>query len=313
MSNEELEETTEPQPPRTGRRWFLRTVLSVGALGGFYCMLRLTFGLWTHKSLPENAPRIAFSLDDSWLMQLGITSSTYEQAMARAGGRLVPFEPDALGTRTADVEALAELLDKERIDGVLLSGGGDVDPNLYGGDIDTGLMVNRVRDDFEIALVHAAKEANLPILGICRGAQLLNVAFGGTLRNIRTIEELKSAHFSLVGHEVSIAEGTLLAEILGNTHLPHVHSFHGQAVDQLGESVRPLAHAPDGLVEGIAVDTKDTASWIIGVQWHPEMALTDVTQNRLFDTFVDKARQRNAQDYRKESMISWKASFEGRT
>ncbi|HIJ66256.1 MAG TPA: gamma-glutamyl-gamma-aminobutyrate hydrolase family protein, partial [Candidatus Hydrogenedentes bacterium] len=244
---------------------------------------------WMHARLPHDAPRIAFSLDDTWLNELGITDSTYQQALTRVGGRLIRFEPDAAGSPEVDAEALEALLDREQIDGVLLTGGGDVDPELYGGNPNGSMMINRLRDDFEIALIRAAKARGIPVLGICRGCQILNVAFGGTLRNLRADEELKKAHFTFAGHPVELAQGSRLAEVTGDIRLDNVHSFHGQAVDKPGAGVSIVATGPGGIVEAIEVEPDDDDCWIVGVQWHPEMAVNDAIQNRLFRAFVRRA------------------------
>jgi len=288
-----VEEAGHPRPGTTRRRrWFLWIGIVAILIVAGYALTRLGFQLWTLAVLPDDAPRIAFSLDDTWLNTLGITDSTYQQALARAGGRLIRFEPDVAGSPVVDLDRVKLLLDEHEIDGVLLSGGGDVDPALYGGHEDSGFLVNRLRDDFEIALIHAARARGLPILGICRGCQILNVAFGGTLRNLRADAELKGAHFTFTGHPLEIREGSRLADIFGLTRFDEVHSFHGQAVDEVGSDLRATATGPEGVIEAIEGDADNHETWIIGVQWHPEMAPTDVTQNELFIAFVDQCRRR---------------------
>lgn len=284
-------ETDHPGPGTTRRRrWVLRAGIVLVLIAAGYGLIRLGFHVWTCSSLPADAPRIAFSLDDTWLNDLGITDSTYQQALVRAGGRLIRFEPDAAGSPTVDPSQIEALLDEHRIDGVLLTGGGDIDPALYGGDEDSGFLVNRLRDDFEIALIHAARKRGLPILGICRGCQILDVAFGGTLRDLRADPELKRAHFTFSGHPVDIREDSRLAGILGATRFDAVLSFHGQAVDEPGPDVRATATGPAGVIEAVEVDPDNPEAWIIGVQWHPEMALTDTAQNKLFSAFVERCR-----------------------
>ena len=179
-------------PPR---RWLLRAAFALAALAALYVGSRAAFQVWMHAAVPGDAPRIAFSLDDTWLNELGVTDTTYQQAMTRAGGQLVRVLPDSAGS-PVDPQRVKALLTEESIDAVLLTGGGDVDPALYGGKSGEGFLVNRQRDDFEIALIHAAREQGLPVLGICRGCQILNVAFGGTLRNLRDDEDLSGRHFT---------------------------------------------------------------------------------------------------------------------
>ncbi len=265
------------------RRWVFRVSIVLVLIAAGYGLTRLGFHVWTYSNLPDDAPRIAFSLDDTWLNDLGITDSTYQQALVRAGGRLIRFEP-------IDAERIEALLDEHKIDGVLLTGGGDVDPALYGGVEDSGFLVNRFRDDFEIALIRAARARDLPILGICRGCQILNVAFGGTLRDLRANAELKSAHFTFPGHPVELQEDSRLADILGAVRFDEVYSFHGQAVDELGPDVRATATGPAGVIEAVEVGADNSEAWIIGVQWHPEMAVTDMAQNKLFSAFIERCR-----------------------
>jgi putative glutamine amidotransferase len=259
-----------------------------------YASFRLGFNSWMDTTPPYDAPRIAFSLDDTWLNEIGVTDTTYQVVITQAGGRLVRFYPD-----DAPVDEVGALLDEREIDGVLLTGGGDVDPELYGGDTAAAIMVNRQRDDFEIALIHAARERGLPILGICRGAQILNVAMGGTLRNLRDDETLESAHFKFNGHSVKINQDSTLAQTLRERELESVYSFHGQAVDRPGDGVRVVATGPEDIVEAIELEGED--AWIVAVQWHPEMEPTDETQNRLFNAFITEARL--ARDARRQAPL----------
>jgi putative glutamine amidotransferase len=277
--------------PKRRMSWLKRIGALVVVIVAVYMGVRLGFEFWRWAGVPADAPRIAISMDDTWLNTLGITRSTYDQAMARAGGRLVTLVPPVEGPATA--HEVGALLDRLRIQGILLSGGGDVDPVLYGGDPGTGILVNRVRDDFEIALIHEAAARGIPILGICRGCQILNVAFNGTLTNLRDDSELKGRHFSVSGHPVDVAEDSVLAGILGAPHIDHVHSFHGQAVADAGKGVRTVATGPGDIVEAIECGDTSEGAWVIGIQWHPEMALTDDTQNALFDALVKAAEEHN--------------------
>jgi putative glutamine amidotransferase len=200
-------------------------------------------------------------------MALGMT---YLQSIERAGGVPVVLPPCV-----SDLEALIA-----RLDGVCLSGGPDLDPEAYGararheelGPTEPSL------DAFELALARAAIERRLPLLGICRGSQALNVACGGTLHQ-HVDGHRQREPGCRVTHEVEIAAGTRLAGLLGAGTLA-VNSFHHQAVDRLGSGLRVAARAcEDGTVEAI----EGAGGLVLGVQWHAE-ALAD---GRLFEALVD--------------------------
>jgi putative glutamine amidotransferase len=188
----------------------------------------------------------------------------YVPAVEKAGGvpvLLAPARPD-------EVPALLE-----RLDGLLMSGGSDIDPSLYGEAAHPTSRWVRERDDFEIALARAAVARDLPLLAICRGQQVLNVALGGTL--VQDIpSQLPSAgpHYPKdvdrwrAAHDVEIAPGTRLRELVGRDVLA-VNSFHHQAVRDLGRGLRLAARGRDGVVEGI--ESPDHR-FVVGVQWHPE-------------------------------------------
>jgi putative glutamine amidotransferase len=252
-----------------------------------YLGYRIGFPIWVESRLPPDAPRIAFSPNDTWLKELGI-NKTYKVSFTLARGRLVEIQPSDTGS---DPQHIAAWLKKNRIDGVLLAGGGDVDPRLYGGDPAKATDVNRARDDFEIALIKVAMEENLPILGICRGCQILNVARGGTLRNLRDDEKLAESHFNIKGHAVDLTDGSQLTSILGTNHLSQVGSYHRQAVHQIGRNLRVSATGPGGVVEAIE-GTGPGDPWIVAVQWHPEMDVGDSHQEALLRAFVMEAKKK---------------------
>ena len=206
----------------------------------------------------------------------------YIDALLRAGA-----EPAMVAPRTA---APADLLD--RYDGLMLIGGGDVVPDRYGATERHPAVygTNAGRDEFEIRLILAADGANVPTLAICRGAQVVNVAFGGTLHQHVPDLGLGLAHGGGgapgAEHKVEVAESSRLAEASGRAALSCL-SHHHQALDRLGEGLTPVAWSEDGLVE--AVERPD--GWLVAVQWHPEeTALDDPAQQALFDNFVDRAR-----------------------
>ncbi len=265
--------------------WLLRSkwLWGIVALVLLALVAKGAFELWRFLSVPAHAPHIVMSLDDTWLNDLGITRSTYDQAMARVGGKLVTVEPGSKATQDISL-----LLSKS--DGLLLTGGGDVDPELYGGSVEAATSVKRVRDDLEIALIREARRRKLPILGICRGCQILNVAHGGTLRNLRSQEELAETHFGVGGHAVQLQPKSRVAKVFQADRLENVMSFHGQAVAKLGDGVRATAHADDRVIEAIEIGQGDD-EWIVAVQWHPELAIQDSRQLQLFRAFLAEARQ----------------------
>jgi putative glutamine amidotransferase len=212
-------------------------------------------------------------------------------AVERVGG--VPL----LITPAHGPESIERLLDVA--DGLMLSGGEDVDPGAYGQDPHPRLTtVNRDRDRMELAVVRGALERRMPVLAVCRGFQLLNVALGGTL-----YQDLPSQRDRGVNHEQEVAinerwhgatvePGSTLAAIFGETEL-HINSFHHQGIDRLAPMLRPLVWAEDGLVEG--VEAPDYP-WVVGVQWHPERGEAEMPGDRrhpdlrLFHAFVEAAR-----------------------
>jgi putative glutamine amidotransferase len=269
------------------RRWLRRIGIVLALLIVTYLLFRLFYPPWINMRLPADAPRIAFSLDNTLIGRVGVTDATYQRAMFKAGGRLITLRPDAAGDPVVSPDAVKALLEEKQIEGLLLAGGGDVDPELYGGDPNKTMLVHRLRDDFEIALIREAKKQGLPILGICRGCQILNVALGGKLRNLRKEDNVKERHLSLKRHAVEITPKTNLAELLGVTHLSKVISLHGQAVGALGRGVKIAATGPGDVVE--AVEAKN--GWALGIQWHPELTLNDKVQHSIFQAFVDHANK----------------------
>jgi putative glutamine amidotransferase len=185
----------------------------------------------------------------------------------------------------------------ERLDGLCLTGGVDVDPAHYGEDRHSGLgPVDGARDLTELVLARWALAADRPVLGICRGIQLLNVAAGGSLYQDISVQlpDAGCHNFDSAGsreratHRVRLAPGSRLAESLGVTELM-TNSFHHQAVKRLGDDCAPVAWADDDVVEGIEDPSR---RFSVGVQWHPEeMFWTDPLARRLFEAFVEASRQ----------------------
>jgi len=181
----------------------------------------------------------------------------------------------------------------QMIDGLLLIGGPDLDPIHYHQASHAGLRkVTPARDKMEMQVSLWALEADLPIMAICRGIQVLNVAAGGTLwQDIASQLPNAAKHDyypdypkDFLAHTVKPLTGSRLAGIIGDDEAS-VNSLHHQAIDKLGQALRPVAYAPDGIVE--AVEGID-ANWIIGVQWHPEWLIeSDQRMLNLFKTFGD--------------------------
>jgi putative glutamine amidotransferase len=208
-------------------------------------------------------------------MALGMT---YLRAIEAAGGMPVVLPP--LGDA-------AEYVD--RLDGICLSGGPDLDPGAYGaagrhpelGPTEPGL------DAFELGLARAADERGLPLLGICRGAQALNVARGGTLHQ-HLPGHRQTEPVTATTHSVHVEPGTRLATLLGSDIL-RVNSFHHQAVDRLGSGLRAVAHAADGTIEGVELPG---LRFVLGVQWHVEGLVAHPRHFALFEALVAAADSR---------------------
>ena len=232
--------------------------------------------IW-QQFLPGDAPVIGLSCDTAWHARAGVTTKSYEIALTRAGGKVRKLWP---GNQNPE-----EILD--RIDALLLAGGGDLDPQLYGGTPGTAELVERRRDDFELALIRGALRRDMPILGICRGIQILNVSQGGTVRNLRDQPKLARVHsitlHSMDAHPVEISAESELARLLGAGRRD-ASSFHGQAIGRLGDGLRVSARAPDGVVEAIELPNR---SFVIGLQWHPELP---PAQMEVFEAFLNEAK-----------------------
>lgn len=162
-----------------------------------------------------------------------------------------------------------------RVDGLVLAGGADLSPRSYGEEpLRPEWIGDAVRDAYELRLVEAARALGLPILGVCRGIQLLNVALGGTLyQDIVTQREGALVHrdwheYDALGHELRIEPQSWLSRIYGDATSLHVNSVHHQGLRELAQPLRATAWAPDGVIE--AVEMRSGDEWIMGVQWHPE-------------------------------------------
>ena len=213
----------------------------------------------------------------------------YLASVEQAGG-----EPRVLECDQAADTAL------QQIDGLLLTGGGDIDPALYGEEQHATVKVAEPgRDAFELEIARRALEGQVPLLAICRGAQVLNVADGGTLvQDIPSAVESRLRHAvderpDCMAHAITIDEGSRLAQVLGpGIHAAgscHVNSRHHQSVSRVGSHLTVSARSEDGVVEAIE---HPSAPFCIGVQWHPENFWRTGEFAPLFDAFVGAARER---------------------
>jgi len=217
-------------------------------------------------------------------------NSAYLSAVHEAGGIPVPLPPQL------DDRSLSELVD--RLDGLLLTGGGDLDPAVFGEPPHPTLSdVAPTRDSLEIALVRRFMEARRPILAVCRGIQVLNVALGGSLyQDVASdpgteIKHNQTGPRDQPAHPVKVVSGSFLARVLDREEL-EVNSMHHQAVKALGRGLLPVAFAPDAIIEGVELDDPDSSHFVLGVQWHPEeLVKQDPSARRLFRAFVDASRK----------------------
>ena len=212
-------------------------------------------------------------------------NSAYVQSIVTAGA--IPLIlPPAIGA----AQAMGAI---EGLDALLLSGGEDLDPAWYGASASPDLgEVDRERDLFELALFAAARQRRLPILGICRGIQLINVGLGGTLwqhlpgERPSPVEHDRRDARTTRTHDVSLEPGSRAAEVLGRTGMT-VNSFHHQGIRELAPSLRATGWADDGLIE--AVEGTEGEPWLLAVQWHPEEMHADAVAPELglFRAFVE--------------------------
>jgi putative glutamine amidotransferase len=214
-----------------------------------------------------------------WDQTAHLVADTYVAAIQAAGAHalLLPVDPRA-------PEALLD-----RVDGLMVIGGADLDPEVYGQERSEHTETSyRERDEFELALTREALRRGLPFLGICRGMQLLNVALGGTLNQHLVGDDGEPSHRRIIGtfegteHEIDLEPGSLAERALGGpVHEARCH--HHQAIDRVGEGLIVSGRARDGVAE--AIELAD--GWTLGVQWHPEAG----DKRELFHAFCRAAEE----------------------
>jgi putative glutamine amidotransferase len=214
----------------------------------------------------------------AWELEVNLSPRTYSQAVQRAGGLALILPPDDVVAESPD-----ELLDM--LDGLILAGGSDIDPASYGAKPHPETRGTRPeRDRFELALGTRALERDMPVLGICRGMEMLNVIQGGTLDQHLGLELHRHTPSAFADHGVRLEPGSLAARVVGE-ELTEVKSAHHQGLGELGEGVMASGFADDGIVEAIELPDKDFA---VGVLWHPE----EDERSRVIGAFVEEARSR---------------------
>ncbi len=217
-------------------------------------LIGITGRRWPLKRVKDYMPRA------TWESTFDLHMSDYPRSVAAAGGIPVQLTRDA---------AAEDVLD--HLDGLILSGGADIDPDLYGAEPHPRLgRLEKDRDTWEMALLAGARRRHLPILAICRGFQLVNVSCGGSL--VQHVEEDEGsghprweADGRTAVHDVHVVPGTMTSSLLAP--LTGVNSLHHQTVDRVGEGLVVSAVAPDGVVEGL----ESSDGEILAVQWHPEL------------------------------------------
>ncbi|HBE9250259.1 gamma-glutamyl-gamma-aminobutyrate hydrolase family protein [Clostridioides difficile] len=215
-------------------------------------------------------------------LERSYVNNDYINAVLKGGGSLVIIPVNT------DKEVIKKQI--EMVDGVLISGGWDVNPQLYGEETreETTFIYPEV-DEFDLITISIALELKKPILGVCRGLQILNVSLGGTLYQDNNliegsyIKHTQSSKRHVATHKVDVKEGSILEGILGKQLL--TNSYHHQSVNQLGKGLKAIAYSKDGIIEAIE---KEEENFVVGVQWHPEMMVDYCDKmEKLFKYFIN--------------------------
>jgi putative glutamine amidotransferase len=218
-----------------------------------------------------------------WDVQASFLPAVYIDAVTRAGGIAVLLPPQPV-----DPAIAADVVDG--LDGLIVTGGSDVDPARYGAAAHPATdRPKPLRDDWETALLEAAIETGVPFLGICRGLQVLNVQRGGSLiqhlPDVLGDDRYNKGGGVFATNEVAIEADSELADLLDDASALAVKSYHHQAVDRVGDGLRVTARSSDGVVQAVELDG---VPFGLAVQWHPEEDAAD--DARLFEGLVDAAR-----------------------
>ena len=246
---------------------------------------------------PNRLPRIGIAqrrVNKDETMDASIeTQIHYIEAIEKAGG--VPLSLPILNSFNSEV-IKSQI---EAVDGIIIQGGLDVNPALYNEERDeTVVHINEQTDDYLIEVIKQAEIRKIPILGICRGLQILNVYYGGSLyQDIKYAGLEEGSHLQddndtcLFKHNITIEENSYLKEMFPNYDTLYVNSFHHQAIKDLGKNLAIDARAPDGIIESIHL--KDDNHWVFGLQFHPEQHLRcNNFFMPIFDTFIEQAKKK---------------------
>ncbi|WP_295162389.1 gamma-glutamyl-gamma-aminobutyrate hydrolase family protein [uncultured Brachyspira sp.] len=215
-------------------------------------------------------------------------NNSYVNSIIRAKG--IPF----IMPITEDEKIIKKMA--ENTDGIIMTGGADIHPFRYDEEpIEKIGSISQERDEYDFKLMKYASEMNKPIFGICRGMQVINVHFGGTLiqdiptqRNTNILHS-QTAEYHTATHKIQIAKDSIIYDMFGEYY--EVNSFHHQAIDKLSKYFKVTASSKDGIAEAIEYNKKD--SFILGVQWHPElMSARNIKMQNLFDMFVEVCKSR---------------------
>lgn len=224
-----------------------------------------------------------------WDLPAALVASNYLEAIERTGALPLLIPPSEVVSDNPDVVL-------ERVDGLLLAGGPDLDPAIYGEPLSPDTEETMpARDAPEVVLTRRAHELGIPLLGICRGMQVINVAFGGSLLQHVPDEVGHEEHRRQLGsfvgneHEVSLTPSSRIARVEGGERAS-VHSHHHQAVEVVGSGLRVTGRAPDGMPE--ALEGFEGGAYLLGVQWHPEAD----PDSRVIESLVRAASARVAEN-----------------